>query len=56
MMIETGHRPVSLVLQFVFHSNGKIQALALQFITVVANSRYKGREQDPLPPCLGLSF
>ncbi len=56
MMIETGHRPVSLVLSFDFHSDHKIQALALQFLTVVSNTRYKGREQDPLLLCPGRSF
>ena len=54
--MKPGLRPVSLVFNFDFHSHGKIQALALQFITVIANTRYKGREQDPLFPCLGRSF
>jgi hypothetical protein len=54
--LKPGLSPVSLVLYFDFLSDDKIQALALQFLTVITNSRYKGREQEPLLPCLGRSF
>ena len=56
MTIETGSSPGFSLFAFRFPFDDKIQSAALQFLTVVANTRYKGCEQDPLFPCLGRSF